>query len=911
MLRHMPLSLGTRVGRYEVTGTLGAGGMGEVYRARDARLNRDVAIKSLPESVAHDPERVARFEREAQLLASLNHPHIAAVYGVEDAGALQYIVLELVEGGTLADRLARGALPPREALQIARDVADALSSAHEKGIVHRDLKPANIAMTTTGDPKVLDFGLAKSGVTDADSMTIVATQTGVVLGTAPYMSPEQARGEAVDRRSDIWAFGCVLFEMLTGRRPFAGPSTSELVVAILEREPDFDVLPPATPARIRWLLRRCLEKDRRRRLHDIADARIEIDDALGDPASGGHDAAHGMGVARAAVGTREIAAWGVALAALALLGWALAARRSAEPPADTDRISRTSIPIPDDVQLAPVPPAGRFAVSPDGRHVAFVASTTAGTSMLWIRPLDSLTAQPLAGTEGAGYPFWSPDSRWVAFVSRSTEGPTLLSQRAVLKKVEVSGGQPVTLTNEAFNATGSWNRDNIILFTPTGSASIFRVSAVSPNTPTAVTTLDPQNGDVQHSYPWFLPDGQHFLYTAIGSRGAATHARAVYVGSLDGKPPQLVLDVGSNAKYANGHLLFMRQATLVAQRFDLATMRLQAEAVPISERVQISDSAEGGSLGGFSVSDTGWLVYQAGLIVRSQIEWISRDGTRRSSVGEPEDVIDVTLSPDASRAAMSVMDRQLRTRDIWIHDVAKGTRERLTSEPSDEFAPVWSPQGDRIVYSSGRQGGVELFERTANGSSPERKLETGGSALGKFAASWSRDGKALLYVAGGRILARSDIHILNPDGGAASAWLETGSVETQPRFSTDGRWVAYATNDSERLQVYVRRFPGPGTATRVSINGGIWPRWRRDGSEIFFVAPDGTLMAATVTATDKVIDVSSPRPLFKTRLRPQGRLDAFPYDVAPDGQRFLVNSSIEQAGAVGLTLMTNWTAAVR
>ena len=906
----MPLSSGTRVGRYEVSGPLGAGGMGEVYRARDPRLNRDVAIKSLPESVAHDRERVSRFEREAQLLASLNHPHIATVYGVEDAGPLQFIVLELVDGGTLADRLARGPLPLREALQVARGVADALSAAHEKGIVHRDLKPANIAMTAAGDPKVLDFGLAKAGLPDADSMTIAATRSGVVLGTAPYMSPEQARGEAVDRRSDIWSFGCVLFEMLAGRRPFVGPSTSELIVAILEREPDLDALPPATPARVRHLLRRCLAKDRRRRLHDIADARIEIDDALEDITSGRHDGTRNRASARVAGARREIAAWGLAVIALALLGWALTVRHLAKPPADDDRISRTAIPIPDDVQLAPVPPAGRFAVSPDGRRLVFVASAPAGSSMLWVRSLDSLDAQPLPGTEGGNYPFWSPDSRWVAFVARASEGGNL-GQRAALKKVEVSGGQPITLTNQAFSASGAWNRDNVILFTPTGNGPILRLSAVSPGAPAPVTALEPQNGDVQHSYPWFLPDGRHFLYTVIGSRGAATHARAVYVGSLDGEPPRLVMDRGSNAKYANGYLLFTREAALVAQRFDLDTMRLQGEAVPISERVQISDSAEGGSLGGFSVSETGWLVYQAGLTVRSQIEWINREGTRRSSVREPEDVIDVTLSPDGSRAAMSVMDRQLGTRDIWILDFARGSRERLTSEPSDEYAPVWSPQGDRIVYSSGRQGGIELFERKTSGSSPERKLETGGSALGKFAASWSRDGRALLYVAGGRILARSDIYVINPDGGSASPWLESGFVETQPRFSKDGRFVAYCTNESERLQVYVRPFPGPGAATRVSINGGAWPRWRSDGTEIFFVAPDGTLMTTAVTATEARITVGDPRPLFKTRLRLQGRLDGFPYDVSPDGQRFLVNTLVEQSGSVGLTLMTNWTAAVR
>ena len=906
----MPLTPGTRVGRYEVTGTLGAGGMGEVYRARDVRLNRDVAIKSLPEGVAHDAERVARFEREAQLLASLNHPHIASVYGVEDADALQFIVLELVEGGTLADRLARGPVTPREALQIARGIADALSAAHEKGIVHRDLKPANVALTTTGEPKVLDFGLAKAALPDADSVTIAAaTRTGVVMGTAPYMSPEQARGEAVDRRSDIWSFGCVLFEMLTGRRPFAGPTNSDVVAAILERAPDFDALPQATPARVRALLRRCLEKDRRRRLHDMADARIELEDALGETASGATEAARASGASRARLGWRELAAWGVAVTAIALLGWTLANRRPASTSAD-GRVSRSSITLPGDLQTAPLSPAGRFAISPDGTRLVYAGPTAGGPSMLWVRPLDSLAAQPLAGTEGGAFPFWSPDSRWVGFVSRAPEA-TNIGQGATLKKVDVVSGQSVTLASQAFSATGAWTRDNVILFTPTGAGAIFRVSAVSPGAPAQVTTLDAESGDVQHSYPWPLPDGRHFLYTVVGSRGAATHARAVYIGSLDGAPPRLLMKGGSNAKYADGHLLFTRGATLFAQRFDLATMTLQGEAVPISERVQVSDSAEGGSLGAFSVSNSGWLVYQVGLVVRSQLEWIGRDGARLARVGDPDDYVDVSLSPDASRAVMSVMNAELGTRDLWIQDLVRGTRERVSVEPSDEFAPVWSPQGDRIIYASVRQGAIELFERRASSSSAERKVETGASTLGKFAASWSPDGRALLYVAGGRILARSDIYVVNPDGGPASPWLESAFVETQPRFSRDGRFVAYSSNESERLQVYVRPFPGPGTATRISINGGTWPRWGADDREILFLSPEGALMAVSATVKGSTITVDEPRELFKVRPRPQGRLDGFPYDVTADGQRFLFNTFVEHAGSSGLTLLTNWTAAVR
>ena len=391
----------------------------------------------------------------------------------------------------------------------------------------------------------------------------------------------------------------------------------------------------------------------------------------------------------------------------------------------------------------------------------------------------------------------------------------------------------------------------------------------------------------------------------------ATHARAVYIGSLDGAPPRLLMKGGSNAKYADGHLLFTRGATLFAQRFDLATMTLQGEAVPISERVQVSDSAEGGSLGAFSVSNSGWLVYQVGLVVRSQLEWVGRDGARLARVGDPDDYVDVSLSPDASRAVMSVMNAELGTRDLWIQDLVRGTRERVSVEPSDEFAPVWSPQGDRIIYSSVRQGAIELFERRASSSSAERKVETGASTLGKFAASWSPDGRALLYVAGGRILARSDIYVVNPDGGPASPWLESAFVETQPRFSRDGRFVAYSSNESERLQVYVRPFPGPGTATRISINGGTWPRWGADDREILFLSPEGALMAVSATVKGSTITVDEPRELFKVRPRPQGRLDGFPYDVTADGQRFLFNTFVEHAGSSGLTLLTNWTAAVR
>jgi hypothetical protein len=465
----MTLATGSRLGPYLVGPQLGAGGMGEVYRARDPRLGRDVAIKALPSLAGADSDRVGRFRREAQILAALNHPHVAAIYGLEEAGGSQYLVLELVEGGTLADRLGGGPIPLRDALRIARQTADGLQAAHEKGIVHRDLKPANIALTGDGHAKVLDFGVAKTLAGDSDAATVqhTPTQEGIVLGTAAYMSPEQTRGQPLDKRTDIWAFGCVLYEMLTGRRPFAGHTVSDTVAAVLGRDPDWAALPASTPARIHWLLRRCLEKDPKRRLHDIADARVELEDA--EAAESG--ALPGSGNGPAAAGNRHAArerlAWTAAAVCLALLvGTAIAARRGllAPTPADS-RVYRSSIVLPNQLRLTgrDSNPAGQFALSPDGRYLAFVAADTGRRSMLWIRPLDGIVPQPLAGTEDATYPFWSPDSGSVAFTQRPIDQAGF---RGKLKKVPVTGGEPVTLCDVSIGAAGTWNRDGTILFTP-------------------------------------------------------------------------------------------------------------------------------------------------------------------------------------------------------------------------------------------------------------------------------------------------------------------------------------------------------------------------------------------------------------------------------------------------------------
>jgi serine/threonine protein kinase/Tol biopolymer transport system component len=908
----MPIGPGSRIGPYEVSAQIGEGGMGQVYRARDRTLNRDVALKILPEVVAVEPDRVARFKREAQLLAALNHPNIAGIYGLEESHAGRALVLELVEGPTLADRLARGPLAPGEALVIARQIAEAIEAAHEQGIIHRDLKPANVKVRGDGTVKVLDFGLAKAldpvatSPESSHSPTITApafTHRGVILGTAPYMSPEQAKGLPADQRSDIWAFGCVLYEMLAGRRPFPGQTISEILAQILEREPDLNALPASTPARIAWLVRRCLEKDPRRRLHDIADARIEIDEALREPVGSAFSSAAPMPTSSRSR-WREALPWTAAAVCLAaLVGTLIVSRAGRGNNGSPDARSFTAaITLPDGLRLGTANPPGRFALSPNGQWLAFAGTDATGRTQLWIRPLATSVAQPLAGTEDAQFPFWSPDSRAIAFVASRK-----------LRRVDLFGGPPITIADVAMTATGAWNKDNVILFTPTGGAPLHRVSALG-GTPVAVTTLDKEAGDVQHWYPSFLPDGKHFLYFAVGSKtGGATDARAVLVGSLDSTGPGKVLvQGGSNAKYANGHLLYSRNGTLVAQPFDLERLELRGESTPLVEQMQIAGFGATGTAGAFSVSDTGLLAYQAGSVLRSRLVWLDRSGEQTSTLGDPADYGDVMLSPDGARAAVSVVDPAVGTRDLWIFDLARGIRERLTDDPGDEFAPIWSRQDGRtLIFSSRRAGSIDLYRIPVTGGTAAPLWE---DSLGKFASDWSADGKFLVYIAGGGIISRSDLWVLPVGGGKPAPILETALIESQGQFSPDGRWLAYMSAGSERTgtrEVYVVPFPGPGERRQISTAGGGWPRWRRDGREIFFLALDDTLTAVTVNGDGARFEIKAARPLFKARPRPYARLDAYPYDVTASGQRFIVNTMVDEPTAAQITLVVNWERIVR
>ena len=547
---------------------------------------------------------------------------------------------------------------------------------------------------------------------------------------------------------------------------------------------------------------------------------------------------------------RELAAWAVAgLAFVGLIG-VLAFRGRPQAEGDGERVYRATIPLPEQGTLLGEDPA-RIALSPDGRRLAFVAAIGDGRSMLWVRALDGLIAQPLAGTEGALNPFWSPDSQFIGFIQRSVD--VLATVRGQLKKVPAGGGLPVTIATVNFTASASWNRDNVILFTPAGNSSLHRVPAEGGDAVPA-TTLDAASGEVQHSFPHFLPDGRHFLYSAVGSaKGGATDVRAVFVGSLDSNErPRLILERSSNAMYANGHLVFVRGGTLLAQPFDADRLQLRGEPMALAERVLTSGTLSGA----FSVSANGILVYQTTPPHRSQLAWFDRSGVRQGNLGDQADYVDVVLSPNGARAAVSVMEPEVGTRDIWIFDAARGLRERFTTTQSDEFAPVWSPRGDRLAYSSTREGNIDIYQKTTGGA--EQRLGTDTAGIGKYAASWSPDERAILYIGGGRIIARSDLMLLPLEGDRRpKPYLDSEFVETQGRFSPDGRWIAYSSNHTGRMEVYVRPYPGPGEPERVSDSGGQWAQWRRDGTELFFIRPDNMLMAAAVGGQGSALQVKA------------------------------------------------------
>jgi Tol biopolymer transport system component len=880
----MLLTAGAHLGPYEILSALGTGGMGEVWRARDMKLHRDVALKVLLPTVANDPERLARFSREAQVLASLNHPNIAAIYGLEDSTGVPALVMELVEGPTLADRIAQGPMRIDEALPIARQIAEALEAAHEQGIIHRDLKPANIKVKPDGTVKVLDFGLAKAlapaspgpnGLADSPTLSMQATQAGVILGTAAYMSPEQTRGHTVDKRADIWAFGVVLYEMLTGRRAFVGDDLSITLAAVLKTDPEWHALPAATPVGVRRLLTRCVQKDPKRRLQAIGEARIQIEDLLSgvaEPVTLASSAAPPV--------WRLALPWalaGVLLVGLVVLSFVY--RREAVPPE-----MRVEITTP------PTDSPASLALSPDGLKIVYTAMFD-GQSRLWLRSLDAASARPLRGTEDGVYPFWSPDSRSVGFFADLK-----------LKRTDLESGSVQVVTDTPFTQGGTWNRDGVMLFSRRPGEPILRVPAMGGD-PTPVTRILP--GQLRHLFPRFLPDGRHFLFYVTGRPDTA----GVYVGQVNGSEPRRVLEADTAAVDASsGHLLFVRQGTLFAQRFDPERLNVTGTPTPLADRV-VSDLSN--RVPAVSVSAVGPIAFRAGARgADRQFVWVDRSGKELQPVSPPDaapGLLSPALSPDGRRVALSrTVDGNA---DIWVLELSRGFWTRLTSDPAVDAYPLWSPNGGRIVFSSNRKGKFDLYQKLATGAGVEDVLLD--TPQEKIPTDWSHDGLFLLYMVIAKDLKKADLWALPMTGDKKPFLVQTEFGGANGQFSPDGKWIVYESNPSGRSEVFVRPFPGPGGPFPVSTSGGMHARWRPDGRELFYSSLDRRLMAVpiTITAGGDAVEPGVPVPLFATPIGAVAVGDRHSYMVSPDGQRFLMNTVVGEGPAAPITLILNWKGA--
>ena len=863
--------------------------MGEVYRATDPKLGREVAIKILPEAFAQNPERLVRFEREAKVLASLNHANIAQIYGIEERA----IIMELVEGETLS-----GPLPLDTALDYARQIADALESAHEKGIVHRDLKPANIKVTPQGVVKVLDFGLAAvmqnsvppdSNATQSPTMTLGATQMGVLLGTAAYMSPEQARGKPIDKRVDIWAFGVVLYEMITGKPLFRGEDISEILAAVIKDEPSLD----SVPLKVQRLIYSCLEKDPKRRLRDIGDAWRQLEEVSTSPRAD---------IPLASVEQKRGWLWPAAATFLALAALTVSFVHFREP-IQKPLILQYTIRVPDQTRIL------SFAASPDGRYVA-MSVLGGGGPQLWLRPLDSPQAQELPGTDYATYPFWSPDSRNIGFFAQGK-----------LKKIAVSGGPTQTLCDAPNGRGGAWNGDGVIIFNAGNAGSLSRVPA-NGGVPVPAT----KSAAGAQVFPVFLPDNRHFLFVARGEKESG-----VYVASMDMKENRRILLDVANPAYdppapheKNGHLLFVRQQTLMAQPVDPVTLEPRGDIFPLAEQL----SRNGNAYDLYSISGNGILVYQTGTEgLDYQHTWFDRTGKELGTIGKPVRSNRFALSPDGKSVIIERVNPQSNSSDLWITDLEHHTDSRFTFDASTNSWPVWSQDSSRLVFNSNRAGITNLYQKASNGvGADEILLQT---EENKYPFDWSRDGKYVIFV-NQSPKTRLDIWALPLEAGNASDKLigmkpiplvQSPFQDWMGQVSPDGRWLAYLSDESGRPEVYVQPFAPENAAAKkpvagrwqVSTAGGGQPRWRADGKELFYVAPDRKLMSVEVKSNSIGFERSTPQPLFTLRANiATSGVYVYRYAPAADGKRFLVSTDPESsAEAPPLNVVANWLAHVK
>ena len=890
----MTLAAGTQLGRYEIRSKIGEGGMGEVYRARDTELGRDVAVKVLPSTFSTDTGRLHRFQQEACAAGALNHPNILIVHDIGTTDGSPYVVSELLEGETLRKRIGGIPLAPRRAIDYASQIANGLAAAHEKGIIHRDLKPENIFVTNDGRLKILDFGLAKlTQLTSHQSQTEVPTRRvdtdpGVVMGTVGYMSPEQLKGRVVDQRSDIFSFGAILYEMLSGRRAFHGESSAETMSAILREDPPqlSDSNKTVSPA-LERIVNHCLEKNPEGRFHSARDIAFALEALSGSTTSSETTMDAALPAARRR--GRDWLPWAIAGAAVLLAAaaftWQYFRRLPSGEVADAMRFTIT---MPDKALILGPP-----VISPDGRRIVYRLNTEDGKELLWLRSLDSLDARPLPGTDGGLQPFWSPDSRSVGFFANTK-----------LKRIDLSGGSAQTVCDAPSNVSGAWSRDGTIVFSRGVASGLYRVPTAG-GTPVQLTQVDVSRNEIEHTWPYFLPDGRHFIYLV---RNAQPENSAIYVGSLDSKETKLLLKIHSSAVYAPGYLFFVRENTLMAQAFDADKLDLKGEAFPVAEQA-VRNPIIGRAM--FSVSDNGLLVMRTGRINNDQLIWFDRAGKQLGALTSPGGYTAPALSPDEKTVAVSRVDLQTgAAADIWLINLERGTQIRLTADPASEIYPAWSPSGDRIIFVSNRNGQTSIYQKLSDGSAVEEPLVSSGEL--KYNPSFSPDGKFIIY-AQLNPKTNADLYLMSTGTDKKiEAFLQTDFIEAQARVSPNGRWVAYISNETGQFEVYVQTFPvAGGGKVLVSVGGGSQPQWRADGRELYYYAPNRKLLAVGVNGDGPTFTVGSAQPLFDIRIT--GAFDqSFPgngyYTPTRDGNRFLVSAVPEAVERQQINVVLNWKA---
>jgi eukaryotic-like serine/threonine-protein kinase len=879
--------IGGTLGRYRILEQIGAGGMGVVYRATDTQLGRDVALKVLPEGFARDSERMARFKREAQLLASLNHPGIATVYGLEESGDVRAIAMELVDGPTIAERLGSEPIPLEDALPIARQIAEALEAAHERGIIHRDLKPANVKVTLDGKVKVLDFGLAKalidasgtSNIAASPTISELASRTGVILGTAGYMSPEQARGKPLDRRTDVWSFGCLLYEMLTGKITFGGDTVSDTIARILEREPDWHALPEKTPQGVRRLLRRCLQKDPQRRLHDIADARLEIEETLASPASGLPEAAP-PGPESQPGWWRNTMLWMSIILGAAGLSFGIWTLEHT-PPSAHGPLIHFSVTLPPNEQLGGLD-FPSVVLSPKGTHLAYIVSR-GGTSRLFLHRMDNLQDEPISGSERALGPFFSPDGQWLGFFADGK-----------LMKTSIGGGAPAVLCEAPIGFGAVWGADNTITYAPTGGSGLMQVSAAG-GTPREVTKLNAEKGEFSHRWPDLLPGGRTLLFT-VSSTGSWDDAQIV-AQSLETGERHLLVAGGTFPHYLpTGHLVYARGGSLMAVPFDISSQKVNGPPAVVLPKVW--ESIEGAAQ--FSFSPLGHIVYVAGGLPGREhtLVWVDRNKVIEPLAAPEHNYSEPRLSPDGRRLAVTITQN---SDNIWIYAIPTGSLTQLTFEGKNAM-PVWTRDGTRLAFASNKTGALNLFWKPADGSGTDERLTTSGQPQAPF--SWSPGSRSIIFVEQSPTTGR-DIWMLTLDGGLKSTpILQSPSNETGPALSPDGRWLAFVSDESGHNEVYVIPLMGGQLKRQVSMDGGTEPLWSHDGGEIFYRTGNKMMVSRTRTIPDFQ---AGPAQLLFEGAYDKGRESRPAYDVAADGRRFLmVRTNDGESAPTGLEIILEW-----